>query len=135
MKVSPAKLSLSDNRQTFSCPICNAAWMTNIEGEYAHRTCKHLRFVWYFDGSIDYKGHWDTDTFEKEIRKRHIQMADPEDQEAIEHMNIKSLLPLDPEEFFSSFKSPDIDEVLWYVELERIAIFRVLWGIKKEQEN
>ena len=135
MKVKQVKYAIEDNKISFKCPLCNAVLMTNVEAKYEHNKCKHLRFVWYFDGSIDYIGNWDTDTFEKEIRNRYIEMCDPEDREKIENMNIENLFPFDLEKFFSSFKSPDIDEVLWYFELERIAIFRVLWGIKQQQED
>jgi hypothetical protein len=60
-----------DDGEEIVCPVCETAWLTDIEGDATFDSCKHLRFSLHSgcDDDFEFFGEWDFEGFLKLVEE------------------------------------------------------------------
>ena len=106
-----------DEGEELVCPVCETAWLQEVEDDVTFDSCDHLRFSLHSDCGDDFEifNEWDSESFLKLVEK-----AREEDEE----MDILDIL--------TEIQHADVDIVIFYVWTEDPLNHPwMAWGYKK----
>lgn len=88
--------------EVIRCPVCEAVWMKDVEGDVEHGFCSHLRFVFCpdADGPFEAFNEWDSEKYFQRFEE--IAAAHRDQDEGLDYRSIFQILPAN-----------DVDEVLY----------------------
>jgi len=117
--IEGAEYVCDDEGEFIKCPVCHSVWMTDIEGEVDHGSCKHLRFVFSVEGGFDIFNEWDSQDY--------IEQFDKEMAKYLEEFS------LDYCDFFEKLSSSGLDEIVYHGwDDSPFTYNEMYWGYQKD---
>lgn len=99
------------------CPLCQALWLKEVEGDYHYGDCGHLRFIWWagaHSNPPEFLGQWDADEFAgqclRELNRLLSQEGDDEPYEELPGIADSDFM----RKILQNISSPGIDSMWEY---------------------
>ena len=106
----------TEDGEEIVCPVCETAWLTDIDGDATFDSCDHLRFSLHSecDDDFEFFGEWDLEGFLKLVEEAR------EKDDDIHILDILSLI-----------QHPDVDKAMIYVwQEDPLNHPWMIWGYK-----
>jgi hypothetical protein len=118
--VDPEEYTVSrDDGETVRCPVCQARWSHEQEGETSQEECPHLKFFFFNDDFVDFFNDGDKDDVSGQYRRLHDRLEYDD-----EHIDVIDIL--------KQVKSAGIDEAIFVVfSSDPSAPSLGVWGYQK----